>query len=565
MKQLALILFFALTASAQFTTFPPSGGVGVGAPNPYTYTAGASTSSVVDITSLNAANDRSLIAQCWTASGPVTITSWSTGGGPPLTTATLNYSSTSGVTCKVNYSGGAGAPGATGATGAAGAAASIAVGTVTTGAAGSAAAVTNAGTSSAAVLNFTIPQGVAGATGAAGSAATVTVGTVNTGAAGSSATVTNSGSSSAAVLNFSIPQGIAGPAGAANVTGSMTSATSVTITHSCGTAAVMAEFYDASGGRIFPATDGKTDTNTYYATFSPAVTGTYTVNCSGGPGSGGGGSMTYPGAGVPNSTGSAWGTSYTVGTAANNLVQLNSSGQLPAVSAANLTNFPTLNQSTSGNAATATALAATPTKCSAGYYPLGVDAQGNAQNCTAAASGGGGGAVYPIVFAGETTLTVTAATHGLGTTPVPAGGCRRTSDGEWPDGWKMTTNSSGDITIVPSAGAAFTGTCYVAGTAGGNLVLTDPALVPTRITGTASLSFSTFGGTGNCEEQNITVAGAAAGDVPTVSLPTPFPAGLVASQPYVSTTNTVTLRICRLAGTNTISSQTFNAQIVRGM
>ena len=41
--------------------------------------------------------------------------------------------------------------------------------------------------------------------------------------------------------------------------------------------------------------------------------------------------MTYPGAGVPLSTGSAWGTSYTVGTAANNLVQLNGAGQLPAV------------------------------------------------------------------------------------------------------------------------------------------------------------------------------------------------------------------------------------------
>ncbi len=50
--------------------------------------------------------------------------------------------------------------------------------------------------------------------------------------------------------------------------------------------------------------------------------------------------MTYPGAGVANSTGSAWGTSYTVGTAANNLVQLNGSGQLPAVSGANLTNLP---------------------------------------------------------------------------------------------------------------------------------------------------------------------------------------------------------------------------------
>jgi hypothetical protein len=42
----------------------------------------------------------------------------------------------------------------------------------------------------------------------------------------------------------------------------------------------------------------------------------------------GGGSMVYPGAGVPLSTGSAWGTSYTVGSAANNLVQLNGSAQV---------------------------------------------------------------------------------------------------------------------------------------------------------------------------------------------------------------------------------------------
>lgn len=50
------------------------------------------------------------------------------------------------------------------------------------------------------------------------------------------------------------------------------------------------------------------------------------------------GSATYPSAaGVANWGGSAWGTSYTVGIAANNLVQLNASAQLPAVSADLLT------------------------------------------------------------------------------------------------------------------------------------------------------------------------------------------------------------------------------------
>lgn len=54
---------------------------------------------------------------------------------------------------------------------------------------------------------------VVGPQGATGSAATVSVGTTTTLAAGSSATVTNSGTTSAAVLNFGIPQGIQGPQG----------------------------------------------------------------------------------------------------------------------------------------------------------------------------------------------------------------------------------------------------------------------------------------------------------------------------------------------------------------
>lgn len=58
------------------------------------------------------------------------------------------------------------------------------------------------------------------------------------------------------------------------------------------------------------------------------------------PPAGGGGSMVYPGAGVPNSTGSAWGTSYGVGTSANQLVQLTAAAKLPAVDGSLLTNLP---------------------------------------------------------------------------------------------------------------------------------------------------------------------------------------------------------------------------------
>ena len=63
--------------------------------------------------------------------------------------------------------------GNTGAQGATGAAATIAVGTVTTGAAGSSVAITNAGTSGAAVFNFAIPRGDTGATGSQGASLTI--------------------------------------------------------------------------------------------------------------------------------------------------------------------------------------------------------------------------------------------------------------------------------------------------------------------------------------------------------------------------------------------------------
>lgn len=61
-----------------------------------------------------------------------------------------------------------------------------------------------------------------------------------------------------------------------------------------------------------------------------------------------------------------------------------------AVTGSNLSGTNTGDQTTiSGNAGTATALAANGTNCSAGNYPLGVDASGNAESCTAASGGSG--------------------------------------------------------------------------------------------------------------------------------------------------------------------------------
>ena len=153
-----------------------------------------------------------------------TITVGSTSTGAPGTNASVTNSGTSNAAV-LNFTiprGDKGDKGDTGATGSPGAAATISVGTTTTGQPGTNASVTNVGTSSAAVLNFTIPKGAKGdtgatgapgATGSPGAAATVSVGTTTTGQPGTNASVTNSGTQSAAVLNFTIPKGAKGDNG----------------------------------------------------------------------------------------------------------------------------------------------------------------------------------------------------------------------------------------------------------------------------------------------------------------------------------------------------------------
>ena len=112
-----------------------------------------------------------------------------------------------------------------GATGASGSAGTVTIGTTTTGSTGGSASVSNSGTSSEAVLNFTIPTGTTGqqgtvgntgptgSTGATGDNATIAIGTITTLAENASATVFNAGTDTAARLNFGLPMGQTGAQG----------------------------------------------------------------------------------------------------------------------------------------------------------------------------------------------------------------------------------------------------------------------------------------------------------------------------------------------------------------
>lgn len=159
-----------------------------------------------------------------------TITVGSTSTGAPGSNASVANVGTSSAAV-LNFTiprGDKGDKGDTGATGSPGAAATVTVGTTTTGQPGTSASVVNAGTQSAAVLNFTIPKGAKGDTGAAGSAATVAVGTTTTGQPGTNASVTNSGTQSAAVLNFTIPKGAKGDTGSAGAAATIAAGTTTT-------------------------------------------------------------------------------------------------------------------------------------------------------------------------------------------------------------------------------------------------------------------------------------------------------------------------------------------------
>ena len=118
-----------------------------------------------------------------------------------------------------------------------GAAATVSVGTVSTGAPGSNAEVTNSGTESAAVFNFTIPRGNDGASGVTPN---IKAGTTTTLSAGSSATVTRRVGSpdSAPIFDFGIPKGDKGDGADITIDAAMSSTSTNPVQNAVITAAL---------------------------------------------------------------------------------------------------------------------------------------------------------------------------------------------------------------------------------------------------------------------------------------------------------------------------------------
>ena len=107
--------------------------------------------------------------------------------------------------------------------------------------------------------------------------------------------------------------------------------------------------------------------------------------------------MTYPGSsGIVTTNSSAWTTSIS-GTSSQ---FVKGDGSLDSTTYVTGTPWTTAN--TSGNAATATALASSPTGCSAGSAPTGINASGTAQNCTAYTPATAGSAILAGNGSGST-------------------------------------------------------------------------------------------------------------------------------------------------------------------
>ncbi len=206
-------------------------------------------------------------------------------------------------------------------------------------------------------------------------------------------------------------------------------------------------------------------------------------------------------------------TTFGITSLANGLLQVNTNGSVLSLSTTTLTASSPLSLSNpvvkvggsnsvltidtsgtwSGNAGTATALAANGTNCSAGNYPLGVDASGNSESCTLATTG----TVTSIATNNGITGGTITTTGTIGLATINAGVLGATTNGSVP-----TSQATSTLYGVGTNG-------QVLGYSGGNLI----SLATTTFTGTAPISLTYAAGqvTGSCTTASAGVTGCLSG------------------------------------------------------
>ena len=168
----------------------------------------------------------------------------------------------------------------------------------------------------------------------------------------------------------------------------------------------------------------------------------------------------------------------------------------PAFRALVSADIPANAANTSGNAATATALAANGTNCTAGSYPLGVDASGNAEGCTVASGGGGtvssvsvttANGVSGSVANATTTPAITLTLGAITPTTIVASGAISGSNLSGTNTGDQTTitGNAGTATALAANGANCSAGQFPLGVDASGAAETCTAL-PTTIAGTAN-------------------------------------------------------------------------------
>lgn len=229
-----------------------------------------------------------------------------------------------------------------------------------------------------------------------------------------------------------------------------------------------------------------------------------------------------------------------------------------------------------GNIATASALDHDPAACPGGQYASDIDATG-ALTCSTPA-GGSGVANNSFTLSG----TSTAFTHSYGAAELILN-CVDSADR--PIEVQKITRTTSTVTVITKLAAVTGDKCYINGSGGGGgggsgdtivadtgiLVTTvgstkhvgiDPAIIPTKLTGSASLDFSSISQSA-CPELTFTVTGATTGDAVSEIKPGTLEAGLVVDM-RVTAADTVTARVCKItSGSVDPANQTFGAVITR--